>query len=671
MSGGNPITSFLPGGLGPVTLGTLAGTGRSVRLPADRRRTHLYACGSTGSGKSKFLEHLVRQDLTDWPLRRCGLLLIDPHGKLYDDLLGWMASVGVRRPPTVLIDLRRGDRVTGFNPLRRREGADPNVVVQRVIAAAAHVWGEEDTTGTPLFRQWATNTLRPLYDAGLPLSDAGVFLNDPGFRRRVLERCTDGRVRRDWARLERLRAERQDELLGSTARRLLRFLDTGLVRLMLGDPAGGTGGEGPGGGPPGLDLARAVREGWVVLCRLTPEGQNVSEEDCRTLGSLLLDELWATAREERGKGAAARPFHVVVDEFQEFVTPTVGRNLAQARGYGLCLTLAHQFPSQLRRRGRAGEALYDEVQANARATCAFQVGHVADRELLAEMLFGDSFDPDERKLETHRTATLGHEVRHETATHESHTHAETSTTSRTGGAGGSGSRGGSRGASEGVTLRTGAGAASFHQPYFVRLAREVVPLLGPTPAAATAADVEVGEWTPGDLRDYAASRTASEGESWADVESWNEAVTEATGASDATTVGTSRVPMLVPILGKELAGVQFRGLEEQRQRARAILGGQRPREFVARFGGVRAPLRLVVPEVPGGWKRPDQVAAYADALAGRWTFVVPREEAEANVAARHERVVRQGHVEHAGDREAAGDAAEEAGGVGDFRRRVE
>ena len=538
MTGDNAMTSFGGGGLGPLSLGTLAGTRRTVELPAERRRTHLYVCGSTGSGKSKFLEHLVRQDLEDWPLRRCGLLLIDPHGTLYDDLLNWMASVGIRRPPVLLIDPRKGERVVGFNPLRRREGADPNVIVQRTIAAVAHAWGEEDTTSTPLFRQWATNTLRPLYDAGLPLSDAGPLLTDPSFRRRVLDRCTDGRVRHDWARLEGLPVARQDDALGSTVRRLLRFLDTALVRLMLGDPAGSD----ADGQAHSLDLARAMREGWVILCRLTPEGQKVGEEDCRTLGSLLLDELWATAREERGKSKDARPFHVVVDEFQKFVTPTIGQNLAEARGYGLCLTLSHQFPSQLRRRGvggTAGEALYDEVQANARTTCAFQTSHVDDKELLAELLFGDSLDPDERKLETYRTATLGHELRYATATHQSRTHAETGGTSRTSGGGGSTGRGGSSGGSEGVTLRTGGADLSFDQPYFVRLAREVIPLLGPTPAAATAADVEMGEWTPDNLRDYAASRTLSEGESWSDVESWNEATTESRGTSDAETFGTS------------------------------------------------------------------------------------------------------------------------------------
>lgn len=42
----------------------------------DEGRTHMHVIGSSGSGKSKFLEHLMRQDLAE----RRPFCLIDPHG---------------------------------------------------------------------------------------------------------------------------------------------------------------------------------------------------------------------------------------------------------------------------------------------------------------------------------------------------------------------------------------------------------------------------------------------------------------------------------------------------------------------------------------------------------------------------------------------------------------
>jgi len=61
--------------------------------------TSIYtSAGGTGTGKSKFLEHLIRQDILAWRKSRCGLLLLDPHGCLYDNLLNWLAWHKIERP---------------------------------------------------------------------------------------------------------------------------------------------------------------------------------------------------------------------------------------------------------------------------------------------------------------------------------------------------------------------------------------------------------------------------------------------------------------------------------------------------------------------------------------------------------------------------------------------
>jgi len=60
-------------------------------MPADAHDKHLYICGGTGSGKSKLLESLIRQNIAAWHQIKCGLLLLDPHGSLYDSLLRWLA----------------------------------------------------------------------------------------------------------------------------------------------------------------------------------------------------------------------------------------------------------------------------------------------------------------------------------------------------------------------------------------------------------------------------------------------------------------------------------------------------------------------------------------------------------------------------------------------------
>jgi type IV secretory pathway TraG/TraD family ATPase VirD4 len=67
-------------------------------------------------------------------------------------------------------------------------------------------------------------------------------------------------------------------------------------------------------------------------------------------------------------------FYLYADEFQSIITPAFKFMLSEDRKYGLHLTLAHQFTSQL------AEEVRDAIFANVATTVAFQLGH-KDREL--------------------------------------------------------------------------------------------------------------------------------------------------------------------------------------------------------------------------------------------------------------------------------------------------
>jgi hypothetical protein len=61
-----------------LLIATSVNGGERLMLTKEQRSRHLYVTGSTGSGKSKFLEHLIRQDIVKWRDSECGLLLLDP-----------------------------------------------------------------------------------------------------------------------------------------------------------------------------------------------------------------------------------------------------------------------------------------------------------------------------------------------------------------------------------------------------------------------------------------------------------------------------------------------------------------------------------------------------------------------------------------------------------------
>jgi hypothetical protein len=98
----------------------------------------------------------------------------------------------------------------------------------------------------------------------------------------------------------------------------------------------------------------------------------IGPEAAKLLGSLVVADLWQTAQGRSGIAPSKRhPVMVYVDEVQDYLAlPTdLGDALAQARGYGVAFTLAHQFLGQL------SKSVREAVLANARSRVCFQLPH--------------------------------------------------------------------------------------------------------------------------------------------------------------------------------------------------------------------------------------------------------------------------------------------------------
>lgn len=73
---------------GTIDLGWRYSDGRNefqmAKVERKDRSTHMYVIGATGSGKTKFLESIIQQDI----MERAGFAVIDPHGDLIEDIKG-------------------------------------------------------------------------------------------------------------------------------------------------------------------------------------------------------------------------------------------------------------------------------------------------------------------------------------------------------------------------------------------------------------------------------------------------------------------------------------------------------------------------------------------------------------------------------------------------------
>jgi len=551
-----------------INLGHLAGRNAMLGFSRTERDKHLYVCGGTGTGKSKFLEYLIRQDIKAWRKSRSGLLVLDPHGSLYDSLISWLAWNNIERP-VIPIDLRRDDWIVSYNLLRQRKMADPSVLVDNIINAMAYVWGQSGTDKTPLFERWAGNVLRTLYEKKLTLVEAEYLIDRAAkqIRRALTADMQDAPSLHDWQSIDALSPKDFEAQIGSTINRLRRFIRNQTMRNMFGQP------------DVSLDFGKALEEGSIILVSLATERAKVSKENSELFATLLLSDLW-TAAQERGKHERHKPFYVYLDEFQRFVTPTISDNLDEARGFGLHLTMAHQFPNQLLDRGENGRRAYNSIMENASSKVVFRLSHEDNLRVMAQSLFMGVINPDEIKHELYSTKVMEYREEFKKIVSD----------------GTSSSRGGGR--QEGQASGAGHGGT------------QVFPLDGTLtdPTNTSKSDSEF------------ASASVSENESW----------------SEGTSHSETLVPTLVPVLGKELAHVQFRSLEEQLFRSMAALFDQKERQGVARLVGMSAPVSLYTPEVNKLPTSEELVTRYLETLYQKMPFALPYAKAQQKLKERAE-----------------------------------
>lgn len=109
---------------------------QTARIAEADRLAHCYVIGATGTGKTKFLEYLVLQDIE----KGNGFGVIDPHGDLVEEIKGYLVyRYGERSSAiaerVVLIDPTDPNYTVTFNPLEKIPGVSPAEQANELINA--------------------------------------------------------------------------------------------------------------------------------------------------------------------------------------------------------------------------------------------------------------------------------------------------------------------------------------------------------------------------------------------------------------------------------------------------------------------------------------------------------------------------------------------------------
>ncbi len=332
-----------------VGVSTYPGQERALGLSPTDSLQHLHVLGPTGTGKSTLLLNLIIQDVAAGR----GVIVVDPKGDLIE---GTLQRVPEKRlEDVVVLDPSDEERPVGLNVLAGG-GRPAELVADQVLAVFHDLYRESWGPRTQDILHAALLTLAT--KPGMTLCALPVLLSSHGFRRQAVAGLTDEiALKPFWAWYESLSDGERQQAIAPVMNKLRAFLLRPRMRAVIGQAA------------PGFDLASVFTERKMLLVSLA-KGL-VGPEAASLLGSLVVSQLWQAALGRAALPVQARhPVMVYIDEFQDYLhLPTdLADVLAQARGLGVGLTLAHQHLAQL------PAAMRSAVLANARSRVCFQMG---------------------------------------------------------------------------------------------------------------------------------------------------------------------------------------------------------------------------------------------------------------------------------------------------------
>jgi hypothetical protein len=332
-----------------------------AKIREKDRRTHLYIVGASGTGKSKFLEFLVRQDVQ----KGNGFGVIDPHGDLIEDIKGYLALALPKdelEERIVLIDPTE-EYTVSFNPLEKLEGMLPAEIAAELVEAFKKIWF--DAWGARM-EDLLRNSLIALIEAELTLTDLPRFLINEDFRDNVLERVSHPIAKRYFKRFNSLAPRTREEWMESTLNKVNAFLSDDRIREIFSFQKSS------------FSLREIMDNKRILFIKLD---RGRLKQNADLLGSLLMTKIRMAAFSRSDVPKEERiPFYLYIDEFQNFATKTFIDTLSEARKYGLSLVMAHQNLSQV------PKDLQDSILTNCGIQIYFRVSR-RDAEILAKEAF--------------------------------------------------------------------------------------------------------------------------------------------------------------------------------------------------------------------------------------------------------------------------------------------
>jgi len=300
---------------------------------SDDRMRHFYIIGQTGTGKSRFQQELIKQDI----LAGRGVGVVDPHGDLIEATLANIPKE--RYSDVILFEPFNTENPMGLNMLEYETEDQKDFAIQEMIAIFYKLVTDPAMIG-PMFEHYMRNAMLALMADSNNIGtmvEIPRLLTDNGFAETYISKLTDPVALNFWRNEWKKTSEQQKgDMFGYLISKVGRFVENPMMRNIIGQSHSS------------FNLSNIMNQGKIFLANLS-KGK-VGDMNSNLLGLILVSKIQMAAMARANmKEKDRRDFYLYIDEFQNFTTDSIAIILSEARKYRLSLTMTHQYIAPRRR----------------------------------------------------------------------------------------------------------------------------------------------------------------------------------------------------------------------------------------------------------------------------------------------------------------------------------
>ncbi|HEL2322091.1 TPA: type IV secretion system DNA-binding domain-containing protein [Streptococcus suis] len=311
---------------------------RPLQISSQSAKKHLFLLGSTGTGKTTAMSHLILSDIKS---KKHSVVVIDAKGQLTHELL---ERTPAEHDKDIVVISPTAKRIVGINPFElTKYGIEPEVVADYLLELFKGLYPEHFGIYSLDILSHAFLTLARIPNSSLVMLPS--LLTNKHFRNKLLKNLTDPiGLESFWSWFELLSEAQRHQMLNPILNKFRQFLLRPQLRAMLGQAK------------LKFSLAELFQGRKIVLVPLNKAV--IGSESAKLIGSLVTSILWMLIlRQSSVEPSKRQSAFIYVDETPSFLgipNANLDEALSQSRQFNVGWAIGFQHLAQMSSNLKAG-----------------------------------------------------------------------------------------------------------------------------------------------------------------------------------------------------------------------------------------------------------------------------------------------------------------------------